>query len=36
MRRKPLSDQSASALAETFRALGDLTRVRLLDALARS
>jgi len=36
MRRKPLSDQSAAALAETFRALGDLTRVRLLDALARS
>jgi len=36
MRRKPLSDASAAALAETFRALGDLTRVRLLDALARS
>ena len=36
MRRKPLSDASASALAETFRALGDLTRVRVLDALARS
>src|SRR5438477_415646 len=36
LRRKPLSDASASALAETFRALGDLTRVRMLDALARS
>jgi len=36
MRRKPLGDASAAALAETFRALGDLTRVRMLDALARS
>jgi len=36
VRRQPLSDASASALAETFRALGDLTRVRMLDALARS
>src|SRR6185369_125455 len=36
MRRQPLSDSSAAALAETFRALGDLTRVRMLDALARS
>jgi ArsR family transcriptional regulator len=36
VRRKPLSDASAAALAETFRALGDLTRVRMLDALARS
>jgi ArsR family transcriptional regulator, lead/cadmium/zinc/bismuth-responsive transcriptional repressor len=36
MRRQPLSDASASALAETFRALGDQTRVRMLDALARS
>ena len=36
MRRQPLSDVSASALAETFRALGDLTRVRMLDALAHS
>jgi DNA-binding transcriptional ArsR family regulator len=36
MRRKTLSDDSAAALAETFRALGDLTRVRMLDALARS
>jgi DNA-binding transcriptional ArsR family regulator len=36
VRRKTLSDASAAALAETFRALGDLTRVRMLDALARS
>jgi ArsR family transcriptional regulator, lead/cadmium/zinc/bismuth-responsive transcriptional repressor len=36
MKRQPLSDASAAALAETFRALGDLTRVRMLDALARS
>jgi ArsR family transcriptional regulator, lead/cadmium/zinc/bismuth-responsive transcriptional repressor len=36
VRRKPLSDASAAALADTFRALGDLTRVRMLDALARS
>lgn len=36
MRREPLSDSSAAALAETFRTLGDLTRVRMLDALARS
>src|SRR5881227_4091893 len=35
-RRRALSDESAAALAETFRALGDLTRVRMLDALARS
>src|SRR5258708_40051993 len=36
VRRTPLSDDSAAALAETFRALGDLTRVRMLDALART
>ena len=36
MRRQPLSDASAVALAETFRVLGDLTRVRMLDALSRS
>ena len=36
MKRQPLSDASAAALAETFRALGDLTRVRMLDALAHS
>jgi DNA-binding transcriptional ArsR family regulator len=34
--RQSLSDESAAALAETFRALGDLTRVRMLDALARA
>jgi ArsR family transcriptional regulator len=31
-----LSDRSVSALAETFRLLGDATRVRILDALSRS
>jgi DNA-binding transcriptional ArsR family regulator len=30
-----LDDQSAAALAETFKVLGDPTRVRMLDALAR-
>jgi len=30
-----LDDASAAALAETFKALGDPTRVRMLDALAR-
>jgi ArsR family transcriptional regulator len=30
-----LDSTSASALAETFRALGDVTRVRILDALSR-
>jgi ArsR family transcriptional regulator len=30
-----LDDQSAAALAETFKVLGDPTRVRILDALAR-
>src|SRR5712692_10225718 len=34
--QQSLTDESAAALAETFRALGDLTRVRMLDALARS
>src|SRR5436309_16077597 len=32
----PLSDASALALAETFKVLGDTTRVRILDALSRS
>src|SRR5437762_5008486 len=36
LRRKTLSDASAAAHSETFRALCDLTRVRMLDALARS
>ena len=31
-----LSDGSVSALAETFKLLGDATRVRILDALSRS
>src|SRR5215471_15256985 len=31
-----LSEGSVAALAETFRLLGDVTRVRILDALARS
>jgi DNA-binding transcriptional ArsR family regulator len=30
-----LDDRSAAALAETFKVLGDPTRVRILDALAR-
>ena len=34
--RPPLSDTSAVALAETFKVLGDTTRVRILDALSRS
>lgn len=31
-----LGDRSVSALAETFRALGDVTRVRILDAISRA
>ena len=31
-----LSDQSMMALAETFKVLGDTTRVRILDTLSRS
>jgi len=31
-----LSDATVTALAETFKALGDATRVRMLDALSRS
>jgi len=31
-----LTDQAAAALAETFRVLGDVTRVRILDAVSRS
>jgi ArsR family transcriptional regulator len=31
-----LSDRSAAALAETFRVLGDVTRVRILDAISRA
>jgi len=32
----PLTDASVSALAETFKVLGDTTRVRILDALSRA
>jgi DNA-binding transcriptional ArsR family regulator len=34
--RAALTDESAAALAETFKVLGDTTRVRILDALTRS
>ena len=34
-RARLLDDASATALAETFKVLGDPTRVRILDALAR-
>jgi ArsR family transcriptional regulator, lead/cadmium/zinc/bismuth-responsive transcriptional repressor len=36
MARRPLSAAAAVALADTFKVLGDTTRVRILDALARS
>ena len=36
LRRALLGDGSVRALAETFKLLGDSTRVRILDALARS
>jgi len=36
MTRRPLTDTSAVALAETFKVLGDTTRVRILDAVSRS
>jgi ArsR family transcriptional regulator, lead/cadmium/zinc/bismuth-responsive transcriptional repressor len=32
---RPLGEPSVVALAETFKVLGDVTRVRILDALAR-
>src|SRR2546423_7881024 len=35
-KRAALTDASARALAETFKVLGDTTRVRILDALSRS
>ncbi len=35
-KRAPLTDRSATALAETFKVLGDTTRVRILDALSRA
>jgi ArsR family transcriptional regulator, lead/cadmium/zinc/bismuth-responsive transcriptional repressor len=34
--RTLLADRSAAALAETFRVLGDVTRVRILDAISRA
>jgi ArsR family transcriptional regulator len=36
MRRRQLNDAAAVALADTFKVLGDTTRVRILDALSRS
>ena len=36
VKERLLDDESAAALAETFKVLGDPTRVRILDALARS
>jgi len=36
IRRLPLAPPSATALADTFRVLGDVTRVRILDALSRA
>src|SRR5438477_1273511 len=36
LRRELLDDSAVVALSETFKALGDTTRVRILDALARS
>ena len=35
-KRPPLSDASALALADTFKVLGDPTRIRILDALSLS
>src|SRR5438477_3176191 len=36
LRRRLMADDSAMALADTFKVLGDTTRVRILDALSRS
>jgi DNA-binding transcriptional ArsR family regulator len=36
VRERLLDDESAAALAGTFKVLGDPTRVRILDALARA
>jgi DNA-binding transcriptional ArsR family regulator len=36
IKRRALSDASAVALADTFKVLGDTTRVRILDAVSRS
>ena len=35
-RDQPLNGAAVTALAETFKVLGDATRVRILDALARA
>ena len=36
LKERLLDDASVAALAETFKVLGDTTRVRILDALARA
>jgi ArsR family transcriptional regulator, lead/cadmium/zinc/bismuth-responsive transcriptional repressor len=36
VRERLLDDATAASLAETFKALGDPTRVRILDALSRA
>jgi ArsR family transcriptional regulator len=36
LRERLLEDQAVGALAETFRVLGDATRVRILDAISRT
>src|SRR5262245_5147615 len=36
LKTRLLADVSVGALAETFRVLGDVTRVRILDALSRA
>ena len=35
VKERRLADDTAAALADTFKVLGDVTRVRILDALAR-
>src|SRR5947208_1597506 len=35
-RQNPLPDATVTALAETFKVLGDTTRVRILDALSHA
>jgi ArsR family transcriptional regulator, lead/cadmium/zinc/bismuth-responsive transcriptional repressor len=36
LRAELLSEESANALAETFKVLGDVTRVRILNAISRA
>jgi len=36
LKRRLIGDSAADALSETFKLLGDTTRVRILDALARA